>query len=306
MTVTGRTYTATRPRGLAEWRPHRKGREILDAVGSVLDEYAAYLPMTGRQLFYRLVALGVMDKTENAYDGLLEKLNRGRRAGLVPWDAIRDDGVTLHQGWGYDGPPSFWQRERIRAEMYELDRLTDQPVGLEVWVEAAGMLPQVARVADDYSVPVQSSGGFDSVTAKHTAARRFLQSERPTVVLHLGDLDPSGCSIIDSLAEDIDAFVHDYGRPGIVTWQRLAVTPEQILEHDMTTAPQKSTDKRGEEMAETVQAEAFSPDQLAEVVRAGIESHLDLAIHEAVMAQEADERRQILEHLDQLAEEEGR
>lgn len=306
MTVTGRTYTATRPRGLAPWNPQTKARVLLEAVDEVLEEYRSFLPLTGRQVFYRLVALEVINKTEKDYASLLEKLNRARRAGLVDWHAIRDDGVTLRQSWGHDGPASFWHRVQYSALGYERDRLAGQPVALEVWVEAAGMVPQAERIAERYSIPVQSSGGFDSVTAKHTAARRFLQSERPTVVLHIGDYDPSGCSIIDSLADDIAAFVTDYGRPGIVTFERVAVTPEQIAAHDLPTAPQKRTDRRGEDMAETVQAEAFSPDLLAETIDDAIRHHIDDEQLEVVLADERLERDALVAELDRLAEEAGR
>jgi hypothetical protein len=44
-----------RPKGYAEWQPQHKTLELLDAVGEVLEEYAAQLPLTVRQVFYRLV-----------------------------------------------------------------------------------------------------------------------------------------------------------------------------------------------------------------------------------------------------------
>ena len=300
MTVTGRTYTSTRPRGLAEWNPQSATRVLLDAVLAVIDEYRDLLPLTGRQVFYRLVATGIIDKTEKSYGNLLEKLNRARRAGIVPWNAIRDDGVTLNAPWSYTGPAAFWSELASSGHLYRRNRLDGQAVDLEVWVEAAGMVPQAERIARPYSIPVQSSGGFDSVTAKHAAARRFLTSERPTVVLHLGDLDPSGCALIDSLAEDIDAFCEGYGRPGIVTFERIAVTPAQVVEHRLPTAPQKRTDRRGEEMAETVQAEAFSPDVLAEVIADGIADHVDPDQHDRVLAEELAERGEILAELERL------
>ena len=46
----------TRVRGLAPWCPQTKTRELLDTVRAVLAEYADYLPLTVRQIFYRLVS----------------------------------------------------------------------------------------------------------------------------------------------------------------------------------------------------------------------------------------------------------
>ena len=57
----------------------------------MLDEYADYLPLTIRQVFYRLVATREYEKSEPAYKRLMEMLGRARRGGVVPFDAIRDD-----------------------------------------------------------------------------------------------------------------------------------------------------------------------------------------------------------------------
>lgn len=62
--------------------------ELLSAVQSIVDgeEYA----ITVRHLFYRLVGLRVIPKTENAYKALVKHLAHWRRSGEVPWDAFAD------------------------------------------------------------------------------------------------------------------------------------------------------------------------------------------------------------------------
>lgn len=148
--------------------------------------------------------------------------------------------------------------------------------------------------ADAYGVPVYSSGGFDSVTAKHDAAERFagrVRGGQTVTVLHVGDFDPSGCAIVDAAAADVVAFCEAYG--GAVTFSRLAVTPEQILAHGLPTAPQKRADRRGPRMAETVQAEALDPATLAGVVRAAIIARMDTAQYRAVLAREHIDRAAI-------------
>ncbi len=42
----------SRPRGFADWKPRAATLETLLAVKRVIDEYAAYLPLTIRQIFY--------------------------------------------------------------------------------------------------------------------------------------------------------------------------------------------------------------------------------------------------------------
>src|SRR5215831_15979847 len=45
----------TRVRGFAPWSPEKATLALLDQVQGILDEYADHLPLTIRQIFYRLV-----------------------------------------------------------------------------------------------------------------------------------------------------------------------------------------------------------------------------------------------------------
>jgi len=60
----------------------------------VLAEYAEQLPLTLRQIFYRMVGAYGYEKTEQAYERLGETLNKARRARVIGMDAIRVDGFT--------------------------------------------------------------------------------------------------------------------------------------------------------------------------------------------------------------------
>ena len=62
--------STARVRGLAAWSPHYKTRNILDQVRNILTEYADYLPLTLRQIFYRLVGAYGFPKTEDEYKSL--------------------------------------------------------------------------------------------------------------------------------------------------------------------------------------------------------------------------------------------
>src|SRR5438874_9199047 len=84
----------TRPRGYAPWTPRYDAQLIVDHVRDVLDEYADHLPLTVRQVFYRLVGSIDYPKTEKAYKRLGEIVVRARRASMIPFDAIRDDSVV--------------------------------------------------------------------------------------------------------------------------------------------------------------------------------------------------------------------
>jgi hypothetical protein len=304
VTVTGATYKHTRVRGMAPWSPRPATRALLDQVAEVLDIYADQLPLTGRQIFYVLVGRFGFDKSERSAEKLGEVLNRGRRAGLIPFGAIRDDGKVLSHPPGFHGMAGFWSEVRGWAEGYDnLDALTEgQPVAVELWCEAAGMVPQLERIAHPLGVLVASGGGFHSVSDKYDAARRVYRRDRPTVVLQVGDHDPSGCSILDSAAEDIAAFVADLGQPdpGWLRFARLAVTSQQVERYGLPSAPAKSTDRRGDWSGGTVQAEALSPRQLADEVRDGLGQVLDSDAIAAAEVRSLDERDTLLTTLDLL------
>jgi hypothetical protein len=292
-TVSGRTYRRTRVRGFASWSPRPDTLRVVAQVQAVLDEYREHLPMSGRQVFYRLVGRYGFPKDERAYDRLQEYLNRARRAGMIPMTAIRDDrAVTMGGGGGYEGPDQFWETVKASAHSYRRPLDEGQPRAVEVWVEATGMIPMVAAVTSSFGVAVYGSGGFESVAAKHDAAQRIAHRSVPTTVLSIGDLDPSGLSIVDAAADDVQVFVEqlDAAPPTVI---RLAVTGDQVARYGLETAPQKRTDRRSDHMTETVQAEALSPDQLTGLVRAALEDAVDLQVLETVRRRSERERQQL-------------
>jgi hypothetical protein len=202
----------------------------------------------------------------------------------------------------YASPEEFLRRAEELARRGQGVRLAGQPQWVEVWCEAAGMAPQLSRAVGGYGVSVYSSGGFDSLTVKYEAARRMAARDVPTVVLHVGDFDPSGVALFQAAAEDVEAFV---GWDG-VAFKRAAVTPDQIIRYGLPTAPAKSTDKRSAwtNGSGTVQAEALPPDVLAREVRQAVEAELDMTAFEAASEVEAANREAIEGILRQLRGEE--
>lgn len=288
----------TRPRGFdPDWRPQAKSQQKLETVQRVLATYREYLPLTIRQIFYRLVGTEVIGKSEKEYANLCELLNRARRARLISMDAIRGDGFSGGTGirLGYTGPDEFLDEIMHRAKRYRRDRQEGQDRRIVLWCEASGMVPQLQRVANEYGVAVKSSGGFDSLTVKHAVSRQ-LGADKPATVLHVGDFDPSGEVMFDALAEDTGAFAQGYGNE--VKFVRLAVTSEHIAQYGLPTAPPKeSTHQMRKQMLETVQAEALDPATLGSIVRQAIAGCMDEQVLEAVMGAEDEEQQRLVYHL---------
>lgn len=282
----------TRPRGFADWNPRPDTLALVRKVQGVLDEYSEHLPLTVRQVFYRLVGAHGYDKTEKAYARLCEAVNRARRARLLSFDAFRDDGGSRYGGGGYDNPAQFLGSLRRQAEAFRLDRQQGQPVRLWLLCEAAGMAPMLGRAASPYGVPVLSSGGFDSLTAKYDLAGELAHSAvtgQAAEVLHIGDLDPSGVHLFTSLAEDVRAMCSALNPTEVPAFTRLAVTSPQAEEMGLPTAPPKATDRRAF-TGETVQAEAIPPDVLSHMVQSAIEARQDVTARCELLAREAEAR----------------
>lgn len=281
----------TRVRGFAPWSPQRKSLVLVGQVQDVLDEYREHLPLTIRQVFYRLVARFGYGKTQHAYERLCETMNRARRAGIIDFDAIRDDGISNFNPSCWTGIEQVMRTVRSIADRYTLDRQIGQPVRLFVMCEAGGMAPMLFRAVEEYGVGVMSSGGFDSLSAKYRFAQELTTYGR-TEILHIGDHDPSGVHLFKALAEDIQEMCIGLDAGGVPTFTRLAVTPEQIEAMSLPTAPAKKTDKRAFE-GETVQAEAIPPDVLIDIVRQAVIDRQDATARLDVLEQEERDREEL-------------
>lgn len=278
--ITASRKTVGRPRGyIPHYNPQAKTLALLAEVKAVLEEYRDYLPMTARQIYYRLIGAYGRPKTEPFYGNLCEHLSNARRGGLIPFDSIRDDGVTIIRRDYFEGEDDFRWHLRHLARNYRRDLMATQPCYIEVWCEAGGMLKQLSDVAHPYSVRVYSSGGFDSLTAKKDIADRIIETGKPAIILHLGDYDPSGESIFQSSAQDVSAFVVADRLSADITveFRRVALTADQVRAYGLPTAPAKTTDSRSRAWTgETCQLEALTPRQIAEILDEAIRDCLDM------------------------------
>jgi hypothetical protein len=304
----GREKTHKRPKGYAAYRPHKKTVRLLFQVKQILREYHDHLPLTARQIFYRMVAAYDYPKTESAAGSLNEYLVRARRAEQIDFDDIRDDGISVMAHAHYADENAFYKAEHERANAYQRDKLARQKMDVRVYCEAAGMMPQLEKVCEPYSIPVYSCSGFDSLSAKYQLKeacwRAFVYQGRKTVILHLGDYDPSGESIFnDGLVEDVYAFLDrdvPHKEPQeVATFERVVLKAEHIERFNLPTAPPKSTDSRTKNWQgeATCQLEALPPDVLAGLLDATVKTYINLATLEQDRKAEEEERRRITKAL---------
>lgn len=289
-----------RPKGyIYDWNPQHKTLVLISQVEQVLNDFRAHLPLTARQIFYMLVGRHGYDKTEQAYARLCEMLVKARRAGIIDFGDIRDDGTIENTVHGYQSTTDWWETIEDYASRYIRDRNEGQDVHIEVWCEAGGMAPQLAKVAHPYGINVYSTGGFSSVTVTYETAKRVSERDKPTVFMHIGDYDPSGESIFQSMTEDIGEFVWaDTNSGEMFIPQRVALTAEQVDRYGLDTAPPKRSDSRSRSwVGDTCQAEAMDPATLASTLRDAIEAHYDMGIYHELIQVEAEERGKLVEEV---------
>lgn len=243
---------------------------VLDAARLVISEYEDAI--TIRHLFYRLVGLRVIDKTESAYSNLCTLLAKWRRSGAIQYSDFVD-------GTRWKSGPTLWDSaaEALQntANCYRQNLWADQAHFVEVWVEKDAIRSIVSDATSKWGVDVLACKGFPSMSTLASAADTFrAQQERGKEVhiLYLGDRDPSGLAIDTNIKS---ALFDDHAVDG-VDFRRLAVTPEQIEEFNLPTRPVKTSDRRAKGwLGECVEVDTMPPATIKEIFNHAITAFIE-------------------------------
>lgn len=239
--------------------------ELDDAIVAAVE---ADHPVTLRGVYYRVVSAGAVEKTENGYRAVGRRLLALRRAGRVPYGHITDGTrYVLHRpSWSDPGAALDALSSSYRKMLW-----LDQDVTVQLFSEKDAITGVVAKVADRWDVPIGISRGYSSETFAYEVADN-LDRDRTTVIYQLGDHDPSGVNAWDVFCTKVREFAPDVD----VVFERLAVTPEQIVQWQLPTRPTKTTDSRAKNfVGESVEVDAIPAPVLRDLVEDAITSHLN-------------------------------
>ena len=268
---------------------HRRKRrtnaelDLIDAA--ILDIAETENPVTVRGLFYQVTSRGLVEKTEPGYLVVQRQTLKLRRAGVLPYSWITDGTrLRLHQAtWS-----STQAALENTAKMYRRDLWIDQPVHVEIWTEKDAITGVVYPVTNEYDVPLMISRGFCSETFLEKTAEEINAEGKDAVIYQLGDHDPSGVAAWEDIQRKLVGFVD----PGIdLVFERIAVTPEQIVSMNLLTRPTKKSDPRAAKfVGESVEVDAIPSTTLRDLVRAAIEQWIPAEHLETIRAVEESER----------------
>lgn len=278
-------------KGFAPWRPRADYATLLEQVQETMQHLKPYWPLTQRAWLYRLI--GRHQWTKAMEDPCLQRiLDRGRRSGVIPWEAVASKRGVRINPWVHDDVEDM-VREAINSVSHRvIDRQLGQRRRMLLWVEAEGLVPLLEDVGAYYGLPVYSGSGFDSIGGKYDFARFVQRCGEDVLILHVGDLDPSGVVVHKSLMEDVAAFVTSMG--GHVELERVGVLDEHVDQFGMYWEPpiaveaDKSNHRvhfGGERCA---QAEAMEPEEMVALVEAAILQHVDAGMLGAMIQIESD------------------
>jgi hypothetical protein len=254
----------------------RRTRAEMEVFRRVLHEIVEeHAPITVRGVFYRATARGLVPKTETeGYRPVQRELVKMRREGLIPWGWITDGSRSVFGYRRYDDLDSY---ARQVAANYRKDYWMDSEEYVEVWLEKEALKGVVSPVVvGEFSLDLYVTKGQPSVTYLYEAAEQIAEDGRPTSLYVFTDFDPGGLRIFDRIRRELEGFAPD----AELRVERVAVTPEQIAEHELPTRPGKSKDSQAGQFAREhgegcVELDAMPPETLRGLVREAIERHMD-------------------------------
>jgi hypothetical protein len=286
------------------WGMHHKPRERRTSAkmavirAAIIDLLIDDHPMAVRQVFYRLVVAGIIEKTEQEYQRtVIRLLTRMRLDGEVPFEWIVDEGRRARQNYTFN---NVLDALRDCARTYRRSALRECPDYIEIWCEKEALAGFIWDVAGEYDVPVMVSKGMPSLTQLYStyvnirnAAFARLPGKK-SYIYQFGDHDPSGVLIPQVIERRLREFCEKEDCP-VPHVERIALTKAQINEFNLPTRPTKRVGNphapgfRGR----STELDALPPDVLRDLVRSVIERHINSAALQILRTAEESERELI-------------
>jgi hypothetical protein len=251
-------------------------------------------PASVRAVCYRLFVAGAIESMKTKDTQKVSRwLTIGREEELIPWSWIVDETREVEVLSTWDDPANF-ARSVMRG--YRRGKWAAQEYNVEVWSEKGTVRGTLKPVLDRYEVPFRVMHGFGSATAMKDAADMIEGCDRDTIILYVGDWDPSGLWMSnEDIPERLTRYTDDMGDFEI---ERVALVEDDTPGLPSFEAASKIKDPRYHWFVQNYGArcwelDAMNPNVLRARVEDAILGLLDRDIWDRYVAAEAAERASI-------------
>jgi hypothetical protein len=298
---------ATRRRG----RGRGRAAATVAIIARLVEIAKAIQPCSVRALAYQLFnrkLIASMGKLDT------QKVSRwatiAREAGELPWHWIVDPTREEQSVPTWDDPVAYG---RAVQKSYRRNKWEAQPTHVSVWSEKGTVEGTLRPVLDQYEVPFQVLHGWSGATPVWDAAQANLKRRQDTLILYVGDYDPSGMGMSEldlpqrlaryTTVRPGDRELSREAVDGILMEARLRIRRIALTAADTVAlgeptrfpATDKRKDSRYDWFARTYGAwcwelDALSPNTLRERVERSILAVLDMPTWERYVRAEKVER----------------
>ena len=274
-----------------------KTEAIIDQANRIIEEYQAQgFSLTLRQLYYQFVARDLIPNVQKEYDRIGTIINNGRLAGLINWEAIEDRTRNLQALSHWSNPASIIQSA---AYSYRIDKWERQPYRIEVWIEKDALVGVLERPCTNWDIAYFSCRGYTSQSEMWRAGKRLIEYSnkgQKTVILHLGDHDPSGLDMTRDIEERLYLFMTHHGADPVDVF-RIGLNRDQVDQYNPPPNPAKLTDSRApwyiaEHGRNSWALDALEPKVIEELILEAIDKFIDKTIYnEDLKKEDRDKER---------------
>lgn len=267
--------------------------------------------LTLRQLHYQFVKSDWYANTQKNYGLLGRTITNARLAGLIDWSHFKDRGRSAHGvGWHeMERPTQAFLIEEAMSN-YAFDLWEDQPRRIEVWVEKEALEQVAQKATDNFRMGYFACKGYVSQTAMWEAAQRIVgygqghaAHEESTLILHLGDHDPSGLDMTRDITERLTMF------GATVEVKRIALNMDQIEELGAVPNFAKENDPRFADYEELFGSDSWELDtidviELHRIIQREVMAEIDIDLFNSKVREENAGReamREVSERWDEIS-----
>jgi hypothetical protein len=243
----------------------KRSTELVATAKEILSEIE---PASVRALCYRLFVAGlIQDMGKSSTNSVSRLLRIAREVGDVPWEWIVDESRRAETVSLWANPDAI-----IGAAVkgYRRDYWQDQDYRVEVWSEKGTVRGTLGPVLDEYGVTFRVMHGYASATVVNDVAEMSVESDKPLIVLYVGDWDPSG---LHMSAVDLPRRLTEYGAE--YELHRVALTRDDLMGLPNFEPETKRKDPRYSWFMKHIKTKCYELDAMPPPeLRSRVESHI--------------------------------